>query len=249
MTIPSEHWEHVDNISDMKGSEKSLLSFLCRKANPKKNYSSWYSVSEMARILCISEKTVKRSSSGLERMGLITKKKRKDSSSVYVVNLTEIQEQAVNNEIGKGHYDPSLGSNCPSVGVTMTYKNVIENVNENVITGGAFASQETPDINSRTLALYKSIKLFVANRYIQKLPKDPSCEDIEAIEWANEFFELESLGLEITSLCEFAIKELGEPERILNPIVRLSHAYDALEAERGEMEANNRFRYGFECYE
>lgn len=239
MTIPNEYWDYVDDIGDLKSSEKSLLSFLCRKANPKKNWASWYSVAEMARRLCMSEKSAKNGTKELSNRGLIEKYRRKDSSSVYVVNLPEIKRQAVNNPNGKGNYCPYEGQLLPEGGEIIAHKNEIENEIENVITGGQTAAHFGPNINSKILTYYHSIKLFVAQRHNRLLPKEPSWEDVEAIEWAVEFFNLEFDGIETRKVCEFAIQELGEPEKILNPLVRLKMAYD-------ETGNDQRFTYKFD---
>lgn len=269
---------HIDKITGLTGMQKYLLVMLGRYSPKSNGYSCWYGQETLSEIMCISKPTLRSAIKALEESKFISVKRvrtgaDRNKPNVYTLNITEIIKKS--DEVGKqlthlnddscltGEQNEENVQKDAEVGKDLSHgrkaiyphvgKQLSPNSNKNrkgiVNTGGANASLLSPAINSRTLLLYKSIKLFVANRYIQKLPKEPSCEDIEAIEWANEFFELESLGLEITILCEFAIKELGEPERILNPIVRLSHAYDALEAERGEMEANNRFKYGFECYE
>lgn len=254
MPIPSNDWDCVDNIDGMKATEKALLTFLCRKANSKENYSSWYSVSEMARILCMSEKTIKRSTSSLEKLGLISKQRRRDTSSVYTVDLLEIRKQGVDNQIGKGQIDPRVGSLCPEGGVKLTYKDVIENVKENVITGGH--SIERPDSNSQDLKIdygeaeeHQAVIDFVFAKHGRNLSGTPSEREKESYEWANEFYDLDMSYGAFEFLCHFSIKELGEPHSILNPIVRLREAFEALELDRGEMEANNRFMYSWACFE
>ncbi|WP_417859537.1 helix-turn-helix domain-containing protein [Xanthomarina gelatinilytica] len=278
MSGDDKRLQYIDKITNLTAMQKYLLVMLGRYSPKKNGYSCWYGQGTLAEIMCTTKPTLRAAIKALEAERLIYVKRvrtgaERNKPNIYTLNMPEIIKKS--EEVGKQltHLEDEggeIGDQCEqntqqsdevgkefSHGGKVAYphvgKQLSPNSNKNrkgiVITRGQTASQFRPDINARTLTLYKSIKLFVANRYSKLLPREPSCEDIEAIEWANEFFELESLGLEITTLCEFAIKELGDDMRIINPMVRLSHAYDALEAERGEMEANNRFRYGFECYE
>ncbi|MBL4293887.1 helix-turn-helix domain-containing protein [Vibrio fluvialis] len=252
MSIPKEYWDWVDNIGGMKGSEKLVLYFLCRKANKNKNYSSWYSVSEMARILCISERSVKNATKALSNMGLITKQSRKDSSSIYTVNLGRIVELGKGNicpyvednetanqkELSKtddckGIICPAYGQHLPEGGAIFAYKNVIENVIENVNTGETGGRKKvTPEnLSDEIIAFWKAIRAHVRDVYqVERFPSRPSQEDIDAMEWAID--EMLPNGVndnDCRLLCFYVDDELGEPHSVLNPIVRLRLAYDAHE--------------------
>lgn len=253
MTIPNECWDCVDNIEDMKAPEKSVLTFLCRKANPKENYSSWYSVSEMARILCMSESSIKRATSFLNKRGLIFKQRRTDTSSVYVVNLSQIVNQGVDNKNGKGQTDPTLRSERPHPQVTVTYKDVNENVNEDDITGG-FPTEKPingngdPNIDLFCLNAHQAVKDFIHKRHCKLIFEQPESLEAEAYKWADDFFALNGSSRAFEFLCHFAEKELGPPTRLLNPVVRLLNAYESILLSKGDMEADNRFQYGWENY-
>lgn len=253
MAIPNEYWDFVDNIGGMKGSEKSVLNFLCRKANPKKNYSSWRSVSEMARILCVSERSVKNATKALSDMGLITKQLRKDSSSIYALNLERISQLGGGNicphkendvtastteepqhEICKGSICPPYRQYLPDGGAVFAYKNANENVIENVkCTGVHEQVTHCANLSEEILLFWKVIHDHVKETYqADNLPSQPSLEDIEAIEWASGEILLDGDGVNSTNcrmLCFFVDKELGMPRSVLNPIVRLRSAYDAHE--------------------
>ncbi|ELV8682586.1 helix-turn-helix domain-containing protein [Vibrio fluvialis] len=252
MSIPKEYWDWVDNIGGMKGSEKLVLYFLCRKANKNKNYSSWYSVSEMARILCISERSVKNATKALSNMGLITKQSRKDSSSIYTVNLGRIVELGKGNicpyvednetanqkELSKtddckGSICPTYGQHLPEGGAIFAYKNVIENVIENVITGetGVRKKVTHENLSDEIIAFWKAIRAHVRDVYqVERFPSRPSQEDIDAMEWAiDEMLPNGVNGIDCRLLCFYVDGELGEPHSVLNPIVRLRLAYDAHE--------------------
>lgn len=255
MSIPKEYWDWVDNIGGMKGSEKLVLYFLCRKANKNKNYSSWYSVSEMARICCLSEMSIKNATKKLACMGLITKQMRKDSSSIYTVNLERIVElgedticpysdsDESSNPIDKKDTDIGEDKYCPpcrqilSEGETnIVYKNVNENVIENVIrdtgvTGVHEQVTHCTNLSDEILSFWRVIHDHVKEIYqANHLPLQPSLEDIEAMEWA--IGEMLPNGVnddDCRLLCFFVDNELGEPQSVLNPIVRLRLAYDAHE--------------------
>lgn len=248
MTIPNVYWDFVDNIAGMKGAEKALLVFLCRKANSKENYSSWYSVSEMARMLCISERSVKNATKVLSDLGLITKRRTRDSSSIYTLSLERISqlgrgsiclyqkedEVAIptdkpQQEIGKGSICPSDGQYLPEVGAVFAYKNVNENVIENEIRSTGVQEQVphcencSQDVN----LFWRVIHTHVKEVYqVYNLPLQPSSEDVKAIEWA-----IGEMLLDIVSdkdcrlLCFFVDEDLGSPHSVLNPIVRLRLAY------------------------
>ncbi|WPK51683.1 helix-turn-helix domain-containing protein [Vibrio fluvialis] len=248
MSIPKEYWDWVDNIGGMKGSEKLVLYFLCRKANKNKNYSSWYSVSEMARILCISERSVKNATKALSNMGLITKQSRKDSSSIYTVNLGRIVELGKGNicpyvednetanqkELSKtddckGSICPTYGQHLPEGGAIFAYKNVIENV----ITGetGVRKKVTHENLSDEIIAFWKAIRAHVRDVYqVERFPSRPSQEDIDAMEWAiDEMLPNGVNDIDCRLLCFYVDGELGEPHSVLNPIVRLRLAYDAHE--------------------
>ncbi len=254
MSIPNEYWDWVDNIACMKGSEKLVLYFLCRKANSKKNYSSWYSVAEMARILCISERSVKNATKALFNMGLITKQRTWDSSSIYILNLDRIAELGKGNicpyvedneaanqkelsktDDSKGSICPTYGQHLPEGGAIFAYKNVIEDVIENVNTGGeSGVHDKVTHCNDFSLDLnlfWKAIRTHVKDVYqVERFPSRPSQEDIDAMEWAID--EMLPNGVsddDCRLLCFYVDKELGESQGILNPIVRLRLAYGAHE--------------------
>ncbi len=254
MSIPNEYWDCVDNIACMKGSEKLVLFFLCRKANPKKNYSSWRSVPEMARILCISERTVKNATKALSEMGLITKQLRKDSSNIYTINLERISELGRGNicphqnedeadkptespllEVGRGNIYPQYRQYLPLGGAIFAYKNVNENVIENVNTGGESGVRKQVthcnDFSQDINLFWKAIRTHVKDVYqIKKFPLRPSQEDIEAMEWAiGEMLPNGVSDDDCRLLCFYVDNELGKPQSVLNPIVRLRLAYDAHE--------------------
>lgn len=252
MSIPNPYWDLVDDIGNMKGSEKLVLYFLCRKANPKKNYSSWYSVSEMARILCISVASVKNATKALSDMGLITKQRTKDSSSIYTVNLGRISQLGrANNypyqnkdeadnpaenpqqEISRANNYPTLSQILAEGGLNNSYKNVIEDVMENVSTGSGVRKQVTHcnNLSQEVNLFWKVIRTYSRETYqVEKLPAQPSQEDIDAMEWA--IAEMLPNGVsdnDCRLLCSYVDKELGVPQSVLNPIVRLRLAYDAHE--------------------
>lgn len=254
MTIPNVYWDLVDNISGMKGAEKALLVFLCRKANSKENYSSWYSVSEMARMLCISERSVKNATKVLSDMGLITKQRTRDSSSIYTLNLERISQLGRDNiclyqneedaakptenpqqEIGKGSICPSEGQYLPEGGAVFAYKDVNENVIENVIrdtgvTGVHEQVTHCTNLSDEILSFWRVIHAHVKDIYqANHLPSQPSQKDVEAMEWAIGEMLLDGDGVNDNNcrmLCFFVDKELGKPHSVLNPIVRLRDAYD-----------------------
>ncbi|EPZ5901551.1 helix-turn-helix domain-containing protein [Vibrio fluvialis] len=254
MSIPNAYWDLVDNIGGMKGAEKALLVFLCRKANSKENYSSWYSVSEMARMLCISERSVKNATKVLSDMGLITKQRTWDSSSIYTLNLERISQLGRDNiclyqneeeaakptenpqqEIGKGSICLRVGQYLPEGGAVFAYKNVIEDVIENVNTGETSGVHDkVTHCNDFSLDLnlfWKAIRTHVRDVYqVERFPSRPSQEDVDAMEWA--IGEMLPNGVnddDCRLLCFFVDNELGEPQSVLNPIVRLRLAYDAHE--------------------
>ncbi|MBY7855447.1 helix-turn-helix domain-containing protein [Vibrio fluvialis] len=252
MSIPNEYWDWVDNIASMKGSEKLVLYFLCRKANSKKNYSSWYSVAEMARILCISERSVKNATKALSNMGLIGKQRTWDSSSIYILNLDRIAELGRGNicpyvednetanqkELSKtddckGSICPTYGQHLPEGGAIFAYKNVIENVIENVNTGEAGVRKKVTheNLSDEIIAFWKAIRAHVRDVYqVGRFPSRPSQEDIEAMEWAiDEMLPNGVSDNDCRLLCIYVDDELGEPHSVLNPIVRLRLAYDAHE--------------------
>ncbi|EOV1093412.1 helix-turn-helix domain-containing protein [Vibrio fluvialis] len=254
MSIPKEYWDWVDNIGDMKGSEKLVLYFLCRKANKNKNYSSWYSVSEMARICCLSEMSIKNATKKLSNIGLITKQSRKDSSSIYTVNLGRIVElgrdkycphhnnDEPDNPIEKKETDFGEDKYCTQYrqilsegGTNIVYKNVIEDVIENVNTGGeSGVHDKVTHCNDFSLDLnlfWKAIRTHVRDVYqVEKFPSRPSQEDIDAMEWAiDEMLPNGVSNEDCRLLCFYVDKELGEPQSMLNPIARLRLAYDAHE--------------------
>ncbi|WP_332400352.1 helix-turn-helix domain-containing protein [Vibrio metschnikovii] len=249
MSIPNSHWDLVDNIGHMKGSEKFVLNFLCRKANPKKNYSSWYSVSEMARICCLSEMSIKNATKKLSGMGLITKQLRKDSSSIYTVNLERIAELGKDNiclhngeeesanpaEMQKN--DISKDNNClpyrqivSEGGTNIVYKNVNENVTEDVRSTGVRKQVTHRNNNlSQDISLFwQSIRNHVNESYqVNNFPAQPSQKDIDAMEWAiDEILPNGASSNDCQLLCFYVDNELGEPQGVLNPIVRLRLAYD-----------------------
>lgn len=265
MTIPNEYWDLVDNIISMKGTEKFVLNFLCRKANPKENYSSWYSVKEMARILCISERSVKSATKALSGMGVITKRLRKDSSSVYTLNLERIsqlgrsailiQEEAAKTtengqfEIGRGSMCPPYRQYVPPVGEICAYKNVNENVNENVRSTGVH-EQVTHHANfpPEISLFWNVIHDHVREAYqAANLPSQPSSKDIESIEWAIGEMPISVNHNNCRMLCYFIDKELGEHRSVLNPIVRLRDAYHA--HEWPEMRFSEQFGQFLEDYQ
>lgn len=256
MSISTEYWTLVDNISGMKGTEKALLVFLCRKANPKQYYSSWYSVSEMARMLCISERSVKNATKVLSDMRLITKQRTRDSSSIYTLNLERIsqlgrasiclyqnEEEAVKptensqQEIGKGSICPSEGQYLPEGGAVFAYKEVNERVIERVkytgVTGVHEQVMHCKNLSDEILSFWRVIHDHVKEIYqANNLPSQPSSEDIEAMQWAIGEMLLDGDGVNANNcrmLCFFVDKELGESHGVLNPIVRLRLAYDAHE--------------------
>ncbi|EKO3488615.1 helix-turn-helix domain-containing protein [Vibrio fluvialis] len=252
MAIPNEYWDLVDNIGGMKGSEKSVLNFLCRKANPKKNYSSWRSVSEMARILCVSERSVKNATKALSDMGLITKQLRKDSSSIYALNLERISQLGRGNlcphkeddvtvntteepqhEICKGSICPPYRQYLPDGGAVFAYKNANENVIENVNTGGTGVRKKVTheNLSDEIIAFWKAIRTHVRDLYqVERFPSRPSQEDIDAMEWAiDEMLPNGVSDNDCRLLCIYVDDELGEPHSVLNPIVRLRLAYGAHE--------------------
>lgn len=252
MSIPNEYWDWVDNIACMKGSEKLVLYFLCRKANSKKNYSSWYSVAEMARILCISVASVKNATKALADMGLITKQRTKDSSSVYTLNLERIAELGRANiypyqnedeaskpaknslqDIGRANNYPTLSQILAEGGLNTSYKNVTENVIENVNTGEAGVRKKVTheNLSDEIIAFWKAIRAHVRDVYqVERFPSRPSQEDIDAMEWAiDEMLPNGVSDNDCRLLCIYVDDELGEPHSVLNPIVRLRLAYDAHE--------------------
>ncbi len=246
MAIPNEYWDFVDNISGMKGSEKSVLNFLCRKANPKQNYSSWYSVSEMARICCLSEMSIKNATKTLSGMGLISKQLRRDSSSIYTLNLERIAQLGRNNiclyqkedkeakptenlqqDIGGDNNCLSYRQILPEGETNTVYKNVNENVNENVRAGGKEQVTHCKNISDEILSFWKVIHAHVKEVYqADNLPSQPSPKDVDAIEWAiNEMLFNNVNDNNSRVLCFFVDKELGMPHRVLNPILRLRDAF------------------------
>lgn len=270
MTIPSVYWDFVDNIAGMKGAEKALLVFLCRKANSKENYSSWYSVSEMARMLCISERSVKNATKVLSDMGLITKQRTRDSSSIYTLNLERISQlgrgsiclyqkedeaailtDKLQQEIGKGSICPSYGQYLPEGGAVFAYKDVNENVIENEIRSTGVQEQVThcenlsQDVNSFWRVIHTHVKEVYQ---VDNLPLQPSLEDVESIEWAIGEMLLDKVNdKDCRLLCFFVDEDLGEPYSVLNPIVRLRLAYSG--HEWPEVRFGERFRQYLEEYD
>lgn len=251
MTIPNNYWDLVDNIRNMKGSEKFVLNFLCRKANPKQNYSSWYSVAEMARICCLSEMSIKNATKKLSNMGLITKQLRKDSSSIYTLNLERIAQLGRDNiclyqkedesvqptespkqDIGGDNNYPPYRQILSEAGTNTVYKNVIENVIENVKYSGV-RKQVThcENLPQEIYLFWKVIHEHVREIYqVDNLPTQPSSEDVESIKWAiGEMLGGYLNDNDCRMLCFFVDKELGEPISVLNPIVRLRYTYHAHE--------------------
>lgn len=269
MSIPNKYWDLVDNIGNMKGSEKFVLNFLCRKANPQKNYSSWYSVSEMARICCLSEMSIKNATKKLSDMRLITKQLRKDSSSIYTVNLGRIVELGEDNICPHKNNDESSNptetqeqdiskdNNCPpcrqilSEGETVfVYKNVNEDVIENVIYTGVRKQVTHHNVFSQEINLFwKAIRTHVKDIYqVDKLPRQPSQEDVDAMEWAID--EMLPNGVNTNDcrmLCFYVDNELGAPHSVFNPIVRLRLAYD--EHEWPEMRFSEQYWQYIEDYQ
>ncbi len=251
MTIPNKYWDCVDNITGMKGSEKFVLNFLCRKANSNKNYSSWYSVSEMARMCCLSKMSIKNATKTLSSMGLITKQRRKDTSSVYILNLERIEQLGKDSiSLDKKEEGESLslentqyitdGENiCPSQrqllsegGTNTIYKNVNENVIENAIyTGVCKQVTHSKKLSEEVNSFWQVIHDHVRESYKEKnLPQKPSFKDVEAIEWAiDEMLSHKASNTECRMLCSFVDEELGMPQSVFNPIVRLRDAYQAHE--------------------
>lgn len=251
MSIPNKYWDWVDNIGDMKGSEKFVLNFLCRKANPNKNYSSWYRVSEMARICCLSEMSIKNATKKLSEMKLITKQLRKDSSSVYTIVLDRIEELGRENncpynntddvanpietgDVQNGGYSiyPSCGQILSVGGTNIVYKNVSEYVTEDVKPGAGVRKKVTHEnLSDEIIAFWKAIRAHVRDVYqVERFPSRPSQEDIDAMEWAiDEMLPNGVSDEDCRLLCIYVDDELGEPHSVLNPIVRLRLAYDAHE--------------------
>ncbi|GAA5647884.1 hypothetical protein [Vibrio proteolyticus] len=248
MSIPNEYWDLVDNISGMKGTEKHVLTFLCRKANPKQNYSSWYSVSEMARINCISVASVKNATKALSDMGLITKKRIKDSSSIYTLNLERIsqlgrdniclnqKEEETANPTENPKQDVGRANNYPSFSQILAegeLNNSYKNVNEDVNTGGTGVRKKVTheNLSDEIIAFWKAIRIHVRDLYqVERFPSRPSQEDIDAMEWAiDEMLPNGVSDNDCRLLCIYVDDELGEPHSVLNPIVRLRLAYGAHE--------------------
>jgi len=269
MSIPNEYWDFVDNIGGMKGTEKHVLTFLCRKANSKGNYSSWYSVSEMARILCISVASVKNATKALSDMGLITKRLRRDSSSIYTLNLERIsqlgraniypyqnEDEADNptdkpkQEIGRANNYPPYSQILAGGELNNSYKDVNEYVIENVIRSTGVHEQVThcenfsQDMNSFWSVIHTHVKEVYQ---VDNLPLQPSSEDVEAIEWAIGEMLLDKVNdKDCRLLCFFVDEDLGEPYSVLNPIVRLRLAYCG--HEWPEVRFGERFRQYLEEY-
>ncbi|HHY0576154.1 TPA: helix-turn-helix domain-containing protein [Vibrio parahaemolyticus] len=97
-------------------------------------------------------------------------------------------------------------------------------------TGGA--SELLPDgeeifncTNSDLMNFWTYIKGFVKRTTKRTLPSKPSQQDLDSMLWAVGEFSVDPQAKEdCISMCKFVIDELGEPEAVLNPLVRLQMA-------------------------
>ncbi|PWI32155.1 hypothetical protein DI392_17500 [Vibrio albus] len=171
------------------------------------------------------------------------------------VNLTPIVDNSENNSdtgtVDQVTVTPKQGSICSFDEVNLTPKYKV-NINNNINTGGA-SSKLAPlpsDIFSESLSsdmmnLWTYIKGFVKRRHKRTLPETPSKQDLDAMHWVVEEFSVDPQSKDdCLAMCEFVIDELGDSDKLLNPLVRLKMA--AKEHPEGDMRFYERYM-GFEC--
>ncbi|EHK7403219.1 helix-turn-helix domain-containing protein [Vibrio parahaemolyticus] len=145
------------------------------------------------------------------------------TQSLDMVTVTDTQPlDAVIQSIDMRSHSPR-----DTVTVTAKYK---YNINKNINSGGA--SELLPDgeeifncSNSDLMNFWTYIKGFVKRTTKRTLPSKPSQQDLDSMLWAIGEFSVDPQAKEdCISMCKFVIDELGEPEAVLNPLVRLQMA-------------------------
>ncbi|MFV0447711.1 MAG: helix-turn-helix domain-containing protein [Vibrio sp.] len=156
------------------------------------------------------------------------------------VTMTEACGQLSKNEAKKigdtVTQSPEIRSHSPRDAVTVTDKYKV-NINKNINTGVesentlidkqpnnfVFDISETDVLNFWTY-----IKGFVKRKYNRKLSATPNEADCDAIRWGMDEFAIDTNSKDdCLSLCEFVHQELGEPDKVFNPIMRLQMAAKA----------------------
>ena len=161
----------------------------------------------------------------------------KENESFDAVTMTAACEQVGDkNEDSEGRYGHSvhlMRSLSPFDAVTVTDKYKV-NINKNINTG--VASENSLDNTQQenfifdisetdVLNFWTYIKGFAKRNYNRKLSATPNKADRDAIQWAIEEFGIDAHAKEdCLSLCEFVHQELGQPDKVFNPTLRLQMA-------------------------
>ncbi|TVO36203.1 helix-turn-helix domain-containing protein [Vibrio algivorus] len=268
----------VKKVQGVTPIQKSLLVFLAFYASEQNHYTCWPSQKTLAQDISTSPNVIRSALKELERQNLISIKRERDGSNRnkpnrYTVELIEIIRKT--SEVGNEDtytVDNLASDNCviktevgneithggergyPQVGNEVTpNKNITRKEQETGVENTSYLST-TPDYSledslfpEQLKSFYEIIKKHSIKGYGKKLPVVPFGRDVKAMECAIELFDVHD-ELSQKALCEFSEKELGPPNKVWNPIVRLIMAYEGFDNQNGIGFAENRFKRDFELF-